>query len=258
MLRGATPNPAAPAGATRRQAWGYCRVSTEGQVNEGVSLEMQRTRIAAHCVAAGLELGGVLVDEGASGKTLDRPAFAALLEKVRAGEVSHLVVYKLDRLTRNVRDLLLLVEDEIIPRGVALVSLSEAIDTASAMGRMVLTMLGALAQWEREQMSDRTKAALKHKKVRGDRLGTTPLGFHTPEAGAPMVPVAAELVPVQHIVRRRTAGVPFRAIAAELTAAGAPTKRGGRWDATTVRKVWLGRDRYTAVLSENVPKIGAA
>jgi DNA invertase Pin-like site-specific DNA recombinase len=233
-----------------RQAWGYVRVSTEGQAAEGVSIAMQRARIEAHCFAAGIELAGVLVDEGASGKTLDRPQFTALLEKVRAGEVSHLVVYKLDRLTRRTRDLLALVEDELKPRGVALVSLSEAIDTASPAGVMVLTMLGALAQMERELIAERTRAALAHKRTRGDRLGTTPLGFSTPEAGAAMVPVAAELEPVRVIVSRRQAGATYRAIAAELTAAAYPTKRGGQWDGATVRKVWMGRARYGAHLAE--------
>lgn len=250
----ATPTRTAP---LPRKAWGYVRVSTEGQAAEGVSVEMQRARIAAHCFAAGIELGGVLADEGASGKTLDRPAFGELLEKVRAGEVSHLIVYKLDRMTRRTRDLLALVEDELKPRGVALVSLSEAIDTASPAGVMVLTMLGALAQMERELIAERTRAALAHKRTRGDRLGTTPLGFTTPEAGAAMQPVAAELAPVTHIVKRRAAGTPYRAIAAELTAAAYPTKRGGAWDAGTVRKLWLGRARYAAVAPELTPYIGA-
>ena len=241
-----------------RQAWGYVRVSTEGQAAEGVSIAMQVARIEAHCFAAGIPLAGVLVDEGASGKTLDRPQFTALLEKVRAGEVSHLVVYKLDRLTRRTRDLLALVEDELKPRGVALVSLSEAIDTASPAGVMVLTMLGALAQMERELIAERTRAALAHKKSRGDRLGTTPLGFLTPEPGAPMVAVEAELAPVQHIVSRRAAGVSFRTIAAELTAAAYPTKRGGRWDGATVRKVWMGRARYGAHLSDSRAVMGVA
>lgn len=240
-----------------RRAWGYVRVSTEGQAAEGVSIDMQRARLEAHCFAAGLALGGLCVDEGASGKTLERPAFAELLEKVRAGEVSHVVVYKLDRLTRRTRDLLALVEDELKPRGVALVSLSEAIDTASPAGVMVLTMLGALAQMEREQIAERTKAALAHKKSRGDRLGTTPLGFCTPEAGAAMVAVTAELAPVAHVLTRRAAGAPFRVIAAELTAAGFDTKRGGQWDGGTVRKLWLGRARYATVAPELTPYIAA-
>jgi site-specific DNA recombinase len=237
-----------PMVAPPRCAWGYVRVSTDLQAETGVSLAMQEARLRAHCVAAGLELGGVLVDDGASGKTLDRPKFAALLERVRAGQVSHVIVYKLDRLTRRTRDLLALVEDEFKPRGVALVSLSEAIDTASPAGVMVLTMLGALAQMEREQIAERTRAALAHKRTRGDRLGTTPLGFRTPEPGAAMVAVPAELEPVAHVVTRRAAGVPYRAIAAELAAAGHPTKRGGQWDAGTVRKLWLGRARYVDAL----------
>lgn len=227
--------------------WGYTRVSTDAQAERGVSLDMQRAKIEAYCTLHGLTLGGLLVDEGASGKTLDRPALGLLRAKIRAGEVSHVVVFKLDRLTRRTRDLLALVEDELKPRGVALVSLSESIDTSSAAGVMVLTMLGALAQMERELIAERTREALHHKRQRGDRLGTTPLGFLTPEPGAPMTAAPAELEPVRVILARRAAGAPFRAIAAELTAAGLPTKRGGAWDPGTVRKVWVQRARYTGL-----------
>ncbi len=231
-----------------RPAIGYCRVSTEEQSREGVSLAAQEARIRAFCAGQGLPLADVLVDAGESASTLDRPALRDLLARIEAGTVGTVVVAKLDRLTRRTRDLLALVEDTFRPHHVELVSLSEQLDTRTPAGVLMVTVLGALAQMEREQVGERTRAALAYKRDRGERLGTTPLGFRTPAPGAALVPVKAELEPVRLILRRRGEGATFRAIAAELTAWGVPTKHGGRWYDSTVRTIWRGRARYAALL----------
>src|SRR5437762_9459450 len=92
-------------------AVGYVRVSREEQVREGVSLDAQRARIAAYAEAKGLELVEMLADEGLSGKDLDRPGLGELLVRCKRGQVKHVIVWKLDRLTRRTRHLLSLVED---------------------------------------------------------------------------------------------------------------------------------------------------
>lgn len=110
---------------------------------------------------------------------------------------------------------------------------------------LMLTLLGALAQMEREQIAERTRVALSYKRGRGERLGTTPLGFRTPRAGAAMVPDPRELETVQYILRRRRHGhASYRTIAAELTARLVPTKRGREWHASTVRGIWSRRAAY--------------
>ncbi len=228
-------------------AIGYVRVSTEEQ--KGVSLAAQEARIRVFCAAQGLVLADVLVDAGQSASTLDRPALRELLTRVETGTVGTVVVAKLDRLTRRTRDLLALVEDTFKAHHVELVSLSEQLDTRTPAGVLMVTVLGALAQMEREQIGERTRAALAYKRDRGERLGTTPLGFRTPAPGAALEPVEAELGPVRHILRRRGEGALFRTIAAELTAQGFPTKRGGHWHETTVRRLWRGRARYTPLLT---------
>ncbi len=229
-------------------ALGYCRVSTDEQAREGVSLEAQQARIREFCLRQGLALADVLIDAGVSAKTLDRPALQALLARVRAGDVGAVVVTKLDRLSRRTRDLLALVEDVLRPNAVELVSLSEQLDTRTPAGVLMLTMLGAVAQMEREQIGERTRAALAYKRERGERLGTTPLGFRTPSPGAPPEPDQEELGAVRYILHRRAAGATFRRIALELTAQGVPTKRGRQWYDTTVRLIWRGRARYVALL----------
>jgi site-specific DNA recombinase len=238
----------APASQETQPAVGYVRVSTDEQAREGLSLEAQAAAIRAFCAAQGLKLADVFVEAGASGKSLDRPQLRDVLERIRAGQVGAVIVAKLDRLTRRTRDLLALVEDVFRRHGVQLVSLGEHLDTRTPAGVLTLTMLGAVAQMEREQIGERTRAALAYKRALGERVGTVPLGFQSNEAGGPMLPVPAELEVVRHILARREAGAAFRVIAAELKTRSVPTKRGGRWHASTVRAVWHGRDRYTPLL----------
>lgn len=230
---------------------GYIRCSTEEQARDGLGLAAQEGRIRAHCVAQGLHLDELVVDAGESGKNLERPGLQGLLTRVRAGDVGTVVVLRLDRLTRNTRDLLELVEGEFASRGVELVSLSEQLDTRTPAGRLMLTLLGALAQMERELIADRTKAALRVKKDRGERLGGAPLGFSLPASGAVLEFEEREMAPVRLILSRRAAGASYRAIAEELRAAGLPTKRGGTWRSETVRKVWGRRILYEPTLAAN-------
>jgi len=145
-------------------AVGYVRVSTDEQVREGVSIAAQSARVRAYAEAKGLRLADVFADEGRSGKSLDRPALQELLERCHQGTVGHVIVWRLDRLTRRTRHLLALVEDLFLARGIELHSVSESLDTSTAHGRFVLTLFGGLAQMERELIGDRTRAALAYKR----------------------------------------------------------------------------------------------
>jgi DNA invertase Pin-like site-specific DNA recombinase len=161
-----------------------------------------------------------------------------------AGEIAAVVVVRLDRLSRRTRDVLTLVEDDFKARGVDLISVSEQLDTRTPSGMLMLTLLGALAQMERELIAERTRDALQQKRSRGERLGTTPLGFRTPGPGMPMEPEPQEAGTVLEILRRRRRGESYRAIARALEEGNLRSKRGGRWAAATVRGVWLRRARY--------------
>ena len=221
---------------TPPRAYGYARVSTEEQAQEGVSLDTQRAKIETFAGLHGLDLVEVLADEGLSGKDLERPGLRRLLELVRTGEAQAVVVYKLDRLSRRTRDLLDLVE-EFQGAEARLLSLSEQIDTETATGTFVLTLLAAVAQMERDLISERTRAALAFKKARGDRLGTTPLGYRTLPDGT-LEPIPDELAIVARIRKLRRRGKSFAAIAREFNEEDVPTKRGGLWDHSTVRYIY--------------------
>jgi site-specific DNA recombinase len=193
-------------------------------------------------------LAEVLIDAGESGKNLQRRAMRKLLARGRSGQVGAVVITKLDRLTRSPRDLYMLVDEELNPRGVELVSVQEHIDTRTPSGRAMLGLLAVFAAMERELIAERTRSALAHKREKREkreRLGTTPLGYVTPAEGAPMVEDAEELETVRLILYlREEGGLSYRAIVDEMEAYGRRTKRGGRWHPATVRAVWEGRARY--------------
>ena len=110
------------------RAVGYVRVSTEQQVQDGVSLEAQKVRIQAHCVALDIKLIEIIADEAESAKSLDRPGVQQALKMLRHGEADALIVMKLDRLTRSVKDLGHLCEEYFCSaRDWSLLSVSDAI-----------------------------------------------------------------------------------------------------------------------------------
>lgn len=225
----------------RTRVVGYVRVSTEHQSDGGVSLEAQRTKLEAYALALDLELVAIEEDAGLSAKTLARPALQRALAMLDAGTAEGLLVTKLDRLTRSVRDLGELVERYFASK-YSLLSVSDSIDTRSAAGRLVLNVLASVAQWEREATGERTRDALAHLRASGVQLGGMALGWeHGDETDAQGRRVIREVeddgATIKRILVLRAEGLTLRAIAARLTAEGRRTKRGGKWAAETVRLV---------------------
>jgi site-specific DNA recombinase len=154
----------------------YLRVSTEEQVREGVSLAMQRDLCERYVDLHDLPRDTIVfTDEGKSAATLDRPG----LDKLRGqlgGIVKHVVVFKLDRLTRKVGDLCTLLT-ECEKEGVALHGVRDKLDTSTASGRLVLHIMGAVAEWERDTIADRTRSGLAHIQSQGFHIGNPPYGW---------------------------------------------------------------------------------
>jgi DNA invertase Pin-like site-specific DNA recombinase len=140
------------------KAVGYVRVSTDKQADRGVSLDAQAEKIRAMTVVHGAKLVEIIVDGGESAKSLQRPGVEQLLALVDGKKVQAVIVAKLDRLTRSVKDLCELLE-RFTRRGVALVSVAESLDTGSAAGRLVLNIMTAVSRWEREAIGERTRDA---------------------------------------------------------------------------------------------------
>ena len=209
------------------RAIGYIRVSTDKQADRGVSLEAQSEKVRAMAVVQGAELAEVIVDAGESAKSLDRPGMARLLALVDAKAVDVVIIAKLDRLTRSVKDLAELLE-RFTRRGVSLVSVAESLDTGTAAGRLVLNIMTAVSQWEREAIGERTRDAMSHKKANGERVGTIPFGFRMGEDGL-LAEDAAEQGVLARMRELKAAGRTVRETADELNRQGYTTRRGTAW-----------------------------
>lgn len=215
---------------------GYVRVSTDRQADFGVSLEAQEAKIRAMAVVRGVGLDEVIVDDGESAKDLNRPGAQRLLALVEGGKVDGVIVAKLDRLTRSVKDLCCLLE-LFEKRKVALISVAESLDTGSAAGRLVITIMGAVSQWEREAIGERTRDALRHKRSQGRRVGNIAFGSRLAEDGEHLEADPAEQGALAEIRRLRNEGTTLRGIAAALNHRAYRTRRGTPWRLESVARV---------------------
>lgn len=221
------------------KAIGYARVSTEEQAAEGISLAAQLERIRSYCALNGLDLVGVITEEGISAaKPLaERPGGRRLLELLGSDGIGHVVALKLDRLFRDAIDCLTVVRDwdrkrialHLVDQG------GQAINTKSAMGRFFLTVMAGVAEMERNLIGERTRIALQHKRRNGEVYGPEPFGYR--RKGERLVPDPRELKALELMKRLRSQGYSYRRIAYELRQRRIPTKNGGRWEAMTVAKI---------------------
>ena len=216
---------------------GYARVSTAEQATDGISMVDQEKRIRALAVAKGIELDEMIIDAGFSAKTLQRPGMARLLAGIRAGEISTVIVTKLDRLTRSVRDLATILElfdDKNSDRN--LLSVSESIDTSTAGGRLMLNVIGSISQWEREVIGERTRDNLATKRLDRQAYGHTAFGWK--RVGDRLVAVDAEQAAIGHLRGMRTQGAALRGCAEWLAVQGfVPPQGGSRWHPESVKRL---------------------
>lgn len=208
----------------------YVRVSTSQQAAEGYSLEAQQAKLEAYAKLFELEIVATEVDAGVSAGTLDRPGLQRALARLDAFEASGILVVKLDRLTRSVRDLCSLV-DTYFKDGNRLLSVHEQIDTGSAGGRMILSILTAVSQWEREAATERTTAVMKHMKESGKFCGGwPPFGYVVDDEGNLVEDVAEQAIILQAKALRANGGT-LRSVASEL---GINPRTGNPFGATQI------------------------
>lgn len=194
----------------------YIRVSTEDQAREGYSLDAQLERLRAYCSSQGWSVAGVYADDGYSAKDTKRPELQRLLQDVDAGKCDVVLVYKLDRFTRSVRDLHDLLE-HLDSRRVGFKSATEVFDTTSAMGRLFITIVAAMAQWERETIGERSRMGQVEMTRQGRWSGGhTPFGYDYDEQAQTLVVNESQALIVREIFRRYADGHGTRRILAWL------------------------------------------
>jgi len=227
--------------STQATAVGYVRVSTEEQVNSGLSLQAQDFSIAEGCRVRDLLLASTLRDEGMSAATLEGRSGAGAAFEALANGADALVVTRLDRLVRNAIEGLVLVRDWFSPPRPGqpprkrLISLAEHIDTATPAGRFALGLHLLQGQYEREVTALRTVEALAQLKRNGRELGRVPYGWRRKDGV--MTEHAGEQDVMAAMLARRAGGMPDRYIAQALNVDGIPAHRGGKWTAVSVARV---------------------
>ena len=217
-------------------AIGYARVSTDKQADKGVSLDAQAEKIRAMAVVHGAQLLDMVEDGGESAKSLNRPGLQRVLKLVDQRQVQAVIVAKLDRLTRSVKDLCELLE-LFERRGVALISVAGSLDTSSASGRLVMNIMAAVSQWEREAIGERTRDALQHKRSQGERVGNIAFGYRLSADRKHVEADAGEQAVLGEIRRLRNAGTSLRRIAAALNGRALTTRRGTAWRMEHVARI---------------------
>ena len=242
----------------RKQVIGYIRVSTGHQAESGLGLADQRAKIESYCDLYELDLIDVIADEGCSGRSLKgRSGVQELID--RADNYDGIVIAKLDRLTRSVRDLQTIL-DTLLSK-VELHSVSEKIDTSSSTGRLILNVLTSVASWEAEVAGERTSAALTEKKRQAQQTeieraeteerkprkisinGRAPFGYAWQDGE--LIEVEAEQAILNTINLLRESGLTYARIAEELTARGYITKRGGKWRSGSIRDIYTRHNQLT-------------
>jgi site-specific DNA recombinase len=221
----------------KRAVVGYIRVSTKEQAETKLSLTSQEEKIRAYGVAHDFKLSRIFNDAAESAKDLNRPAVQELLREVEAGKVGHVIIYKLDRLIRNVENLGYLLR-LFEKKDVTLASVQESLDTSTAGGRMVVNLLGMIAQWERETIAERTQVALDVKRRNGEKLGgPVPFGFRVRDGK--LIQHEPEQAIVRGILKARRGGMGYQDIALQLDEQGVKCRKAKRWYTSLVRDICL-------------------
>ena len=228
----------------------YVRVSTDEQAKEGASIPAQLRILNAQAVLKGADDVVEYVDDGYSAKNLNRPAVQRLIADCNARKLDMVLVWKSDRLTRNLRDLLMLVEDVFEGNSVEFASAMEPIDTSNPAGRLMLNVLGAFAQSERETTSLRTKTVMLEQAKLGKHLGgRPPYGYAvTPDMFYEIVPREAEAVRMAFEIK--ASGGSYSEIIAALDAAGHKTRSGTSFERNTLYDM-LRNEKYTGTYIYN-------
>jgi len=213
----------------------YVRVSTDEQADKGNSLLEQRERLEAYCKAMGWNKPVFFEDDGYSAKDMRRPNAQKMIDRVSNNEFDIVLTSKLDRMSRNLLDMLQFVK-LLEDHNCSYVSSSEGFDTSTAVGRMVLQLLAAFAEFERERTRERVKDNMMSLARNTDKVITLPCyGYDIVEGKYAINDQEAQFIQLMFELAEQGHGP--RMIAKILNDRGATTKRGKPWDQVNVKRL---------------------
>lgn len=225
----------------------YIRVSTDEQAEEGYSIPAQRNRLEAYALSQGWEIVQWYVDEGESAKDLNRTDLKRMLKAVEQNVFECVLVYRLDRLTRSVLDLYNLL-NTFEKHDVKFKSATEVYDTTTAIGRLFLTLVAALAQWERENLGERVRMGMQQKAKEGKwTVSLPPLGYKSNDSILEIHP--QESLIIKEIYNLYLSGIGMWKIARDLNERKIYTRSGTPWGYSSVNyilnnPIYIGKTRY--------------
>lgn len=212
----------------------YTRVSTEDQAKEGFSLDAQLEKLRAYCTARDWIVGGEYVDDGYSGRFLKRPAYTRMMEEMDKWDT--LLVIKMDRIHRNSKNFMLMME-HLKKTGKEFVSMTESLDTSTAMGRFVMDIIQRIAQLESEQIGERVYVGMEQKA----RTNGGVLGFNIPYGydylNGKLVVNNSEAIVIKNIFDMYKNKSSMKKIAELLNQKNIPTKLKKIWGSQTISLV---------------------
>ena len=236
----------------------YIRVSTNEQADKGYSLGNQKKKCQAYCISQDYQIVETIVDDGKSAKDLYREGANKVLTMLENKEADTLVILKLDRLTRSVKDLGNIL-DHMQKFEWALVAVRDNLDTNTATGRLMLNLLTSVSQWEREITAERTAEALQHKRSKNEKTGgNREFGYEVAERKEDGKKVYKESQHEQKVIQLikelKSNGMSLQAIAKELKKRKVKTVSGKTtWAVWTISKILkrngveVGKDRKTRI-----------
>lgn len=219
-----------------KAAVAYVRVSTGKQRDEGISVDMQIARLKAYAAAHDLAIVAVYGDAVSAKDIKSRPGMQAVLALANRKHIACVLVFKLDRAFRNTVEALQTAK-ALDKAGVALHSLSENLDTKSAIGNFSFTLMASLAELERKTIAERTRAAMQHMRSQGLYTGgNAPYGFAVDSEGI-LVENPEEMAVVQKVRELKANGVSFRKIIGTLDALDIKTRKGTSFQIAQIQKM---------------------
>ena len=212
----------------------YARVSTDDQAKEGFSIPAQLKRLQAFCKAKGWEVCSEYIDDGFSGRDINRPAYQRMMSERDRWDI--LLVLKMDRIHRNSKNFTEMMDD-LNHWKKQFNSMQEKFDTTSAMGRFVMDIIQRIAQLESEQIGERVKVGMAQKAKKGTGyLGSpSPFGYSVKEGK--LIPIDIEAGIIAFIYHAYVNGRSLEEIAAILNESGKATKKSGPWKKQTISKI---------------------
>lgn len=228
----------------------YARVSTEEQASEGFSIHAQKDKLTKYAELNDWDIVDYYVDDGISGKNLtERPEVSRLIKDVESGKITNVLVYKLDRLTRSVKDLIYLIE-LFDKNNCTFNSQTEKIDTSNAVGRMFVKIIGIFAEFERENLAERVSFGYEQKTKEGNYTNCNGVFGYDYIIGKGKLKVNNEEAKyVKRIYDWYINGDSMLKIAGKMKEFNVPTKRGGKWNQSTIASIltnplYIGNVRY--------------